>query len=533
MNTIIFNANIYINQNERANALLIENGIVKAFGTNEYILAFKDDNTNIIDGQGNSVIPGFNDSHLHLHSVGVSLQSVELYGLTSIEDVINKARIFIEKNKVEDGKFVYGRGWNQDYFTDENRMLTRHDLDKISTRHPILFNRACGHLAVCNTKALEVCGIDEHTPQIEGAEFYYDDNGYPNGIFTENAIELIRSHIPAQTVEEMAESINIAMDYALSQGITSIQTNDLNTDNYQKMYEAYKLVYNKSLNRPKAYHQCTFFNPNDYQKFIDEGFITNSGDKYNRIGPLKVFVDGSLGARTALLRQPYYDDNTTSGITCLTQTQLNDLVKVASNNNCQVVVHGIGDLAIEMILDAYKENGNKELRNGVVHAQITDEAMIQRFVDEEVYALVQPIFIHYDMHIVEDRVGKELASTSYAFGDMYRKGVKLNYGTDSPVEDLKPFDNLYCAVTRKDLKAAPASGYYPEQGVDLNTAIMLYTNACAFNSFEENTKGNLNVGYDADLILLDKNIYEEDIENIRNTNVLMTFVQGNLSYKKV
>ncbi len=532
MKTIIFNGRIYVECHQFVSAILMEDGFVQAIGSDEEILAMQDSDTRLIDAKQKSVLPGFNDSHLHLHGLGLTLQSIRLSGATSIEEVIQISKEFIQTHQIPVGKFVYGRGWNQDYFNDESRMLTKEDLDLISTEHPILLNRACGHLAVCNSKALEVCGIDKNTAQIEGAEFYYGDDGEPNGIFTENAIDLIRDHIPPQTVEEMAQTINIAMDYALRHGITSIQTNDIHAQNYNEMHRAYEMVYEMSCLRPRTYHQSTFFDTELYREFLDKGFVSGSGTMFNKMGPLKIFVDGSLGARTALLNEPYRDDKTTSGIACLSQEQLNQLVEMANQNDCQVIVHGIGDKAIEMILDAYQLKGNARLRNGVVHAQITSPAMIERFVAENVVALVQPIFIHYDMHIVAERVGKLLAQTSYAFGDMYRKGVKLNYGTDSPVEDLKPFDNLYCAVARKDLCAQPADGYGIEQAVSLHDAIMLYTHASAYNSFEEDIKGRIVVGNVADCIILDQDIFNQDIELLRHTNVLMTIVNGEICFQK-
>lgn len=531
---IIYNGNIYLEKNNFAEAICIENGKILSVGSSEEILKLADENTTLIDAKKNSVIPGFNDSHLHLYSVGTALQSVQLYGSKSIGETIEKGREFILKNSIPSGEFVVGRGWNQDYFTDENRMLTKHDLDAISTEHPILYKRACGHLAVCNSKALEICNITKDTPQIEGAEFYYGDDGEPNGIFTEEAIDLIVKNIPEPSIDDMVKTIDLASNYALSHGITSVHTNDIKDENYSLMLEAYTKAFSLNSLKPRVYHQCFFSTPELFKNFIEDGYATGAGDSFNKIGPLKMFVDGSLGARTALLRNPYSDDKSTSGITCLTQNQLDTMVSVAHNNNCQVAIHAIGDKAIEMVLDSYdkvieKKNIN---RHGIVHCQITDKPLLERFIKNDILAYVQPIFIHYDMNITENRVGKELADTSYAFGDMNKMGIKLSYGSDSPVEDLNTFDNLYCAVTRKDLNASPSKGYYPEQRVSLSDAIHLYTSASAYGSFEEDIKGKLLPNYFADLVILDRDIFSSDIENLRDTKVLMTMVNGEIAYKK-
>lgn len=535
MRTIIYNANLYVENGVHATAICIENDRVLQVGTDAEILALEEQDTDKIDAKGRAVIPGFNDSHMHLYSLGVSLRSVQLYGSDSVAELIRRSRAFIQDNQVPAGTFVTGRGWNQDYFTDENRIPTRHDLDQISTDHPIVFNRACGHMAVCNTKALEVCGITKDTPQMEGAEFYYDEDGTPNGVFTEHAIKvMLESKYPTPTVEERTATINTAMDYALSHGITSVQTNDIAAANYQDMHSAYAGVYEASKARPRVYHQCFFTEASEYQEFLNAGFHTGFGDDYNKIGPLKSFVDGSLGARTALMRNAYADDASTKGIACMSQEQLNALIKVADDNNCQVAIHAIGDKAIEMVLDGYDSvlSGENPLRHGVVHCQITDEPLVDRFLENNVLAYVQPIFIHYDMHIVADRVGEELASTSYAFGDMLRKGIELSYGTDCPVEDLSTMDNLYCAVARKDLKAQPPTGYFPEQAVTMDQGIMLYSQAGAFVSGDESRKGRLLPGYLADLAILDTDIFDMDIEKLRDVKVDMTMVGGQVAYQR-
>lgn len=558
MKTIIYNGKIYLEKGAFASAICIENGFVTHVGTDAEIFAISSENRKIsegleqgkdvekgeeiqkIDAQGKAVVPGFNDSHIHLYSVGMNLQSVQLYGASSISQIIELGKSFIAKNNVPLGTFVTGRGWNQTYFEEEKRLITRHDLDKISTQHPIVFTRVCGHMIVCNTKALEVCGITKDTPQIEGAKFYYDEDGTPNGIFAELAIEMIISKIPKPTMEEIAITLNLAMEYALSQGITSIQTNDVYNDNYTDMIPAYEMVYAQSRLKPRTYHQCFFSTVEHFKNFLNDGHRTGQGSSFNKIGALKMFVDGSLGSRTALLKNPYADDILTSGIACLMQEQLNEMVKLADDNRCQVAIHAIGDKAIEMVLDTYDtviENGDNKYRHGIVHCQITDKPLVERFLENDIIAYVQPIFLHSDIQIVADRVGEQLASTSYAFGDMYRMGVKLCYGTDAPAEDLKTMENIYCAVTRKNLSAYPENGYYKEQAVSVETAIMLYTQASAYASFDENCKGKLLPGYMADLVILDQDIFTlgvedmKSMEKLKDAKVLLTMVDGQIAYK--
>lgn len=535
MQTVIYNGKIYVNKGHFVEALLIEDDIIRQVGTTEEILAAAATDSNRIDAAGRTVIPGLNDSHLHIHSVGAALSSVPLYGSASIAEVIERSRQFIAQNPPAPGSVITGRGWNQDYFTDERRLLTRHDLDQISTEVPIVFNRACGHVVVCNTKALEVAGITADTPQVDGGEFYLDEQGQPNGLFSENANDLIFRIIPALDVPAMVHNLQTAFAYAASHGVTSIHTNDINQDGYREMIEAYNNLYENGLGTLRSYHQCHFTDPAAYQSFLDQGYKSGTGSKYNRIGSLKMFVDGSLGARTALMRQNYADDSSTAGICCMTQEHLNTMVQVADRNNCQVAVHAIGDRAIEMVLDAYDTVttvGSNPRRHGIIHCQITDQPLLERFQRNDILAYVQPIFIHYDMHIVGDRVGEALASTSYAFGSMHRMGIHTSYGTDSPVEDLNSMDNIYCAVARKDLKSQPVEGYYPDEAVEVADAIDMYTLAGAYASNEEQIKGRLMPGYYADLAILSDDIFTVDHEMIRSIKVDTTMMGGRVVYQR-
>jgi hypothetical protein len=217
------------------------------------------------------------------------------------------------------------------------------------------------------------------------------------------------------------------------------------------------------------------------------------------------------------------------------QEEMDAIVAKASKHKMQVITHAIGDAAIEEVLNSYEKvikNGNNPLRHGVVHCQITDLGLLKRFRDLNVLAFVQPIFLHYDMHIVESRVGKKLASTSYAFNTMDRLGVHVSYGTDCPVEDLDPFANLHCAVSRQDLSNYPDNGFYSDEKVDIYRAVDNYTVASAYASFEENEKGRIKPGEYADIVMLDKNIFSVPSNEIKTTQVLMTILGGNIVYER-
>ena len=534
MSTILVNANIYVQRGEFCEAMLIENGVIKATGTNAEIRAMAPAGCEVIDAEGRTVVPGFNDSHQHLYNVGESLRMVKLHEVPSMAEIIERGRRFIADNHLAPGTVVLGRGWNQDFFTDTDRMPTREDLDQISTEHPIIYTRACGHVAVCNSLALERAGIDRNTPQPAGASIDHDENGEPNGIVRESsALAMVMSIIPTKTIEDYEKSIRTAMDYAASVGVTSVQTNDIKDTNYADMWKAYEHVTHAG-HSIRAYHQCCFTQIDNFRSFLADGFKTGYGDDINRVGPLKLFVDGSLGARTAKLSIPYADDPSTTGITVMSQEYLDEICAIAKEHEMSVATHAIGDKAAEMILDAYEKtqpDTTNPLRNGIIHCQITTPEILERFRKNNILAQVQPIFIHYDKNIVYDRVGETLANTSYAFKTLADMGVHVSYGTDSPVEDMNPFNNLYCAVTRMSL-TGEGDPYLPAEGVDIYDAVDNYTKESAYVSFDENKKGRLMPGYLADLVILDRNIFEVPSMEIKDVRPVATMVGGEVVYKR-
>lgn len=533
MSLLLKNATV---QNIGIQNIFIENDCICAIGSDE-VLNLVTPDTQIIDVLGRLVVPGFNDSHMHLLNVGNFLTSVNCYGATSIQDVINRGLEFIASRELDENKLILGMGWNNDYFTDENRHVNRHDLDKISQTHPVIFRRACGHVVSCNTRVLQILGIDETTAQVEGGVFEVDDSAYPTGVFNENAIFLLRELMPKNDVSELKELLKVAMHHAVSNGLTSIGTNDYNDGENDSLHimQAYQELEAEGNLHVRVNLQCTFDQPQRFRDFIQAGYYTGYGTNNFRIGPLKMFVDGSLGARTAHMRQPYHDDTSTSGVQAMSQEVLNEMVQIANENKFQVMVHAIGDQAIDNVLKSYEyvlSDGNNELRHGVNHCQITDMAMIDRFSKNNVLAYVQPIFLHYDLHIVESRVGKDLAATSYAFKSMLNRNIHTVYGTDAPIEDLNPFECIHCAVNRTDLKNYPEGGFASNEKVSVTEAINSYTEQGAYSTFEEESKGAIAVGMLADLIVVDRNLYTIDSLDLKNAHVDYTIVGGRVVYTK-
>ena len=533
------NGKIYINAGEFAEAVLVENGIFTKVGTSAEVKSLAESlgkDCEVINLEGRTVLPGFNDSHSHLYNAGVLLTSLAFGDCKSIAEFIEAGKAFIAKNNIPAGKLVTGYRWNQDLFkVDGCRLPDRHDLDKISTRHPIIAYRACTHMISCNSLALEMAGITKDTSDVPGGEIRRDENGELNGILTEHAMVLIDTLKSGFNIEEMANAIQAGMEYASSYGITSIQTNCVRNENAEVMLKAYNLVYERGQAPLRTYHQCCFTDIDGLKGFIAAGYkmgdnLSGSCDMH-QIGPIKMFVDGSLGAHTAAMRAPYADAPETKGVYCCTIEELDEIVTTAHNAGFGCAIHAIGDGAIDMVLTSYEKvikNGDNKLRHGIIHVQVTDMGLLERFKNSNVLALVQPIFLHYDIGIVEKRVGTELAGTSYAFNTMNKLGVHASYGTDAPIEDLNPFENLHCAVNRQDLSGNPQNGFYPNECVSLEAAIDNYTIESAYASFDETKKGRIALGFLADMCVLSEDIFST--KTIMSNKVVLTVLGGKIVY---
>jgi predicted amidohydrolase YtcJ len=537
--TVIHNAKAYLERGRFAEAVLVHGDKIAAVGTNTEILA-KAPGAEKIDAQGRLLLPGFNDSHLHLQIFGSNMHLVQAYGVTSIEELIERGRELIKRLKAPAGSVISGVGWNENLFTDEKqkRHLDRFDMDRISTEHAVIIERVCGHSLCCNTLALKMAGITRDTPQVDGGKMDVDEHGEPVGIFRENAMQGIKTIIPPYTEDDFEEQLLYAVRYALERGITSAASCDIYGENYRGIIDTYIKIFTKHGLHLRLNMQCRIMEDAVFDEFVKAGWVTKApmGHPYLTMGPLKLFADGSLGSRTALLRKPYNDDPSTTGLQVLTREEMDAIVQKAHKNGIQVAVHAIGDAAIEQVLDSYeKANGGKknELRHGLIHCQITDLPLLQRIAKSDILAIVQPIFLAHDLYMLDDRVGKKLASTSYAWATMEKLGIKTSYGTDCPVESMSPVECIDCAVNRQDVSNSyPEGGVYPAECVDVYTAVDAYTSGSAYATFEEHRKGRIKQDYLADLVLLDKDIFTIPKKEIRDTQVLWTMVGGNMAYKR-
>lgn len=539
MKTLFKNGNIHtMGEAKVADSFVVEDNKFAYVGTeNDARDYLKDENFKEVDLNGHFVMPGLNDSHLHFLHFSKSLQTVNLVGVKGIGDIKERIEKYIKKREPGDDSWIEGEGWNQDYFTDEKRFPNKFDLDSVTGDRPTIIKRACFHIATLNSAALKKVGLDKETAKKYGDFVETLPDGEPSGVIKEYISSFVKLSIYDQGLEAIKNIIDEAQYHALAQGLTSVQSDDIRIEkkrDFNLLFQALKELDDEGKLKIRIGEQCSITETDLLNEFFEKHNHGYGNDKY-RVVCIKIFVDGSLGARTAALRNPYNDDPSTKGMLVIDQEKLNEVVMISHKNNCPVAIHGIGDKGIEMALDAI-ENAQKaypqnHLRHGIVHCQITDEELLNRIKQLNVIAYIQPIFIDYDMNIVYDRVGKELTETSYAWKTMIEKDIHASFGTDCPVEKFDTMPNIYSAVARKGITGNKEI-FLPDQKLTMDQALRAYTIESAYASGEENIKGTITPGKLADFILLDKDLYNlSNDEEILETQVLETYVDGKLVYK--
>ena len=530
---LFYNGHFYTGPGYAASVLWAQGGRIRALGGPE-LLAAAPPELPRTDLGGGWALPGFNDSHLHLLDVGRGLASVDLFGASGPADIAARCAAFVRAHAVPPGQAVYGNGWNQDLFAGPHALPTRADLDAAVPDHPLLLDRVCGHIMLCNTAALRAAGITSQTPDPPGGGIDRGPGGEPNGLLRDNAVALVRPLLPAETPAACAGRWRAALAHAAAHGLTSVQTCDVRSRDWPTVLAALEELDAQDALPLRLTLQCAMDTPEDLQALWDAGYRPGAHGKRWKIGPLKLFLDGSLGARTAWLRGGYADAPGAHGLCCLPMAEALALARKADAAGMQVVAHAIGDGAMEEMLDIIEtlnapRGGANPLRHGVVHCQVTAPGQWDRLAALGAGALVQPIFLDYDHTIVTARCGAALAGTSYAFGDAVRRGLPVSYGTDAPVESLDPLRNLYAAVTRRPLSGG--APWQPQQAVTRAQALFCYTQGSAWQEFAEAEKGRLAPDFLADFTVLDRDYFTVPEADIPRLRVQATVTGGQVVYR--
>jgi len=526
MTELFYNAKFFIGE-AFAEAILVEDGRFVFVGTLEEARK-RHTGSHEVNLHKTLVLPGFNDSHMHLFGSAFVKEQLSLNDTKSVEDVLNRLKGRLLSLSF-DAPFLSARGFNQNNFSDK-RMPTRQELDAVSASLPIVVTRVCGHIAIANSAALSLSGIDASS-RVEGGTIDVE-----TGLLTEKALGLLFTADLKPTKEDVKRLVKNGVQDAIAVGVTTLQTDDLMHAfpyDYEKMIEVYRELDEAGELPIRLRLQSQLPRIDLLKDYIAKGYPNKVYSDRLKMGPLKILTDGTLGARTAAMIEPYSDDPSEKGILTYTNEELYLLVKTAHHAGMSIAMHAIGDAAMTQILDAYervlKEEPRDDHRHCIIHCQITSEAILDRMAKMDVYAAVQPIFIDADMEIVYDRVGKHRADTSYAWKSMVDKGIHVAFGTDAPVEDVNPIENIRAAVTRTN---RAGHVYLPEQAVSVADAIKAYTTASAKQTRDEHELGKIEVGYHADFTVWNRSQFVHMKTDHLPKHALATYVGGTLVFAR-
>ncbi len=470
----------------------------------------------LIDASGKTVIPGLNDAHNHFLGMGMRMIStVDLSKTQSIAEAVELVKKRLRE--IKKGEWILGRGWDDSKW-EERRFIEKSDLDPLSADTPMSLTRVCGHMITLNSNALEIAGITKDTPDPPGGQVDKGEDGEPTGVLRD-ARQLIQPFIPPQTHELALEGLKLACSHALSLGCTSIQ--DAGLDDFG--VKAYQAAFEKGILKVRA---NIMWRESLLKSMEGIDLRVGSGNGMVRLGPVKMLMDGSLGARTAALYEPYEDDPTTKGLTMMSPEELNEKVNKFHEQGFQVAVHAIGDYGIDLVTNAIegalKGSLRKDHRHRIEHCEILSSTQIERIRQLGIVASMQPNFAGEwsgPDGLYETRLGKRRLRQNNPYRFLLDEGIPMPFGSDGM--PFHPLYGIWSAVNHP----------VKESRITLEEAVRAYTLDSAYASFEEDIKGSIEPGKLADMIIIDRDILECPVDDIKDTEVLRTFLGGKTVYE--
>jgi len=517
---VVHNAKIYtVDENfSIAEAMAIKNGKVIAIGANNAIKN-KYSAEQFVDAELKPIYPGFIDAHCHFLGFGNTFFSVNLVGTKSWEEVVERTKTFAEDYE---GLWITGRGWDQNDWEDAN-FPSKEILDSLFPDRAVFLKRIDGHAAIANQKALELANITTET-EVDGGVIKKDD-GILSGILIDNAVDLVNNSIPEQSVDEIKSSLRLAEKACLAKGLTTLD--DAWLDN--GVAKIIDQLHQSGDLKIKVYGMLS---PTDENKddFLKKGpYLT---DRLS-IRSFKYFADGALGSRGARLIEPYHDDPHNHGLFLSDSNYFMEEAIELNKHGFQMNTHCIGDAANRMILNIYAEvlEDSNDKRWRIEHAQVLKETDLEIFRTYNIIPSVQPTHATSDMYWADERLGEDRIKMAYAYKELLNQNGLIALGTDFPVEDIDPLKTFYAAVIRKDKELYPEGGFQVENALSREEGLKGMTIWAAISNFEEDSKGSLELGKDADFIILDRDIMEANEDEILGAQVSQTYINGELVFQ--
>ena len=516
---IVHNANVYnLNSSlDKSSSFAVKDGKFIYVGNDEILSKYS--SANIINAQGLPIYPGFIDSHAHFFDLGYYINQVDLKNTNSLEEVIERVISFDSENNTE---FLIGRGWDQNDWRNkdfpDNLLLNQEFPDKA-----VVLRRIDGHAYLVNDFALKLAGID-NSSNVEGGEFI-KENGKLTGVLIDNAMRLIDDIIPEPTKEQTVKALLSAQNLAFENGLTTISDAGLTKSQIDLIDE----LQNDGILKIRIYAMVEN-EPKTLEYYLNSGPYKT--DLLN-VRSVKVYADGALGSRGALMINDYSDRKGFKGIIRTPIDSIQNLAFKLAGTGFQMNTHAIGDDANRIVIKAYRNAlfDYRDPRWRIEHAQVVSEDDFELF-NSKIIPSVQPTHATSDMYWLNDRIGPKRAKNAYAYKKLLEKSGIIAFGTDFPVEDISPIMTFYSAVVRKDISGYPEGGFQIENALGRLDAILAMTISGAYANFEEDEKGSIEIGKFADFIILDNDLIESEESKIPYTNIVATFINGELVFNR-
>jgi predicted amidohydrolase YtcJ len=527
---ILQNGKIWTGRSEPrfVEAVAITGDLIVAAGSSEDIAAIKGAQTRVIDLRRRLATPGFIDNHAHFTAGGFRLEEVQLRDASTPEEFARRIREYAGRHR--EGTWITGGDWDHERW-DPVRLPAKELIDKVTPAHPVFVTRLDGHMGLANSVALRMAGITRETPDPPGGTIVRDANGEPTGILKDTAMDPVFEKIPDPSAKERLVAARAAVGEAARVGLTALCDMAMGDDAfedlraYQQIEREGELTTRISLYVPLA----------SWKRLADAGIERNFGGPRLRIGGLKGFSDGSLGSSTAWFNQPYLDQPDTRGLSMesLTNGQMKQQVREASDAGLQIAIHAIGDRANEEVLaimESVPDFTGRRFR--IEHAQHLNDPLVRRFARDKVIASMQPYHAIDDGRWAERKIGRERAKYTYAFRSLIDAGAVLTFGSDWFVAPLDPIQGIYAAVTRRTIDGKNPGGWVPEQKITVEEALRAYTVNNAYAMFRENELGTIAPGMLADIVVLSDDLFTIAPEKIENVKVDVTIAGGKVVFTR-
>ena len=506
----IINGNIITlgNTYSKANSVTMKNGRILSVN-------MPNNSFRTIDARGYTIIPGFTDAHFHITNLGKRMEMINLKKINSIQEIVDK--VIHKKEKLNKGEWIQGFGWDHNNW--ENKKFPENNiLNSVAPENPVILTRIDGHAIWVNNKASQI--ITENIENIQGGKIINEC------IYVDNAMNLIKSNMPKDTKVDIKKWIINACNRIVRYGITNVHDAWQSPLMIESIFEL--------IDENKFPIKCYGMIGGSFQDYLDNFFKkgTYLGKKY-KIRAVKAFIDGALGSRGAALLEPYNDEPNNCGLTLISKGEFKTLAQKCYDYNFQLCTHAIGDRGNRLVLDTYskilKEKNNKRWR--IEHAQMLTSNDIDRLNEYSIIASMQPTHCTSDMKWLKDRLGTSRLHRISRWSTLIKKGITIAGGSDCPIEDGNPLFEFYAAITRQDHSGLPKHGWQKQEILTRYQALEILTKGGAFAEFSDNCRGKIELGFDADLTILSKDITKIPVKEILETEIMATIIDGHIAYK--